>query len=153
MYLGPFASPARMVQLSEASITHVLNVGEAPSVLATGRDAIREVAWHPIVDLERIPFETAITCLETLHRMVCVPESRVYVHCVAGWNRSPTVVWLYLVACGIEKATARKLIERNAPDAVPCHSKLIDDTLVEAVRRHGKAHFLPHRRPKAIAGI
>ena len=77
------------------------NVSDTPSVLRAGSRQFREVAWHPVVDRQRIPDGDAISCLTTLHRMVCEEGARVYVHCVAGWSRSPTVVWLYLVACGV----------------------------------------------------
>src|SRR6516164_6163436 len=86
LWLGPFASPERRPVLVAAGVTHLLNVGEAPSVLSTTDGPFREVAWHPVADLERIPDESASSCLKTLHRMVCEPDARVYVHCVAGWN-------------------------------------------------------------------
>jgi protein-tyrosine phosphatase len=123
IWLGPFASPKRELELIAAGVTHVLNVGEAPSVIAAGN--FRDVAWHEIADLTRIPDDQAIACLSTLHRMVCESDARVYVHCVAGWNRSPSVVWLYLVACGLSPQEARSLIERGAPDAIPGHPQLV----------------------------
>jgi Swiss Army Knife protein, DSP-PTPase phosphatase domain len=148
--LGPFASPARQRGLIAAGITHLLNVSEAPSVLAARAGGFREVVSYPIVDLERIPDDTAANCLDTLHRMVCEPDSQVYVHCVAGWNRSPTVVWLYLVACGLPPEEAKTTVEQGAPDAIPGHPKLVDAALVETVRRLGSCSFLPHPRPQAI---
>jgi hypothetical protein len=150
IFLGPFASPARLGMLRSAGITHVLNVGEAPSVLVAGPESMREVIWHAIEDLERIPTSAGIESLESLHRMVCQSNARVYVHCVAGWNRSPTIVWLYLIACGRSREEAKATIEKRARDAVPGHVKLADATLVEEVQRHGRAHFLPHPRPDAL---
>jgi Swiss Army Knife protein, DSP-PTPase phosphatase domain len=148
--LGPFASPKREPDLVAAGITHLLNVGEAPGVLTPRVGGFREVAWCPIVDLERIPDETAEDCLATLHRMVCEVQAHVYVHCIAGWNRSPTVVWLYLIACGRSPDEAKQLIEQAARDAIPGHSKLVDTALVEMVRRLGSESFLPHPRCEAL---
>jgi hypothetical protein len=150
LWLGPFASPERRPVLTAAGITHLLNVGEAPSVLAASDGPFREVAWHPITDLERMPDELAILCISTLHRMLCEPDARVYVHCIAGWNRSPTVVWLYLIGCGLPPEMARRIIEARAPDAIAGHSKLIDSTLVESVRQFGAQSFQPHPRPQAL---
>lgn len=147
---GPFASPPRSDDLLAAGVTHILNVGESPSVLRAGEGSFREVAWRPVADLERIPDEAARECLDTLHRMLTEPDSRVYVHCVAGWNRSPTVVWLYLVACGADPPQARQAIGRRSPSAVPAHPKLIDERLVSFVRSHGGANYLPHPRPEAL---
>ena len=136
-----------------AGVTHLLNVGEAPSVLSITDGPFREIAWHPVADLERIPDELASSCLTTLHRMVCEPDARVYVHCVAGWNRSPTMVWLYLVACGLPPESARALIEAHAPDAVPGHARLVDSALVERVQGLGRQSFFPHPRPEALVPV
>ena len=51
-------------------MTHILNVGEAPSVLSAAPGGFREVAWHPVEDLVRIPDEAAIACIDALHRML-----------------------------------------------------------------------------------
>jgi len=153
IWLSPFASPQRAPTLSGAGVTHLLNVGEAPSVLTMADGPFREVAWHRIADLERIPDAEALACLQTLHRMVCQPEARVYVHCIAGWNRSPTIVWLYLVACGMSPSDARRVIEALAPDAIPAHSRLLDGALIEAVRTFGAETFLPHPRLEALEVI
>lgn len=110
----------------------------------------QEVVWIPITDLERVPDNIAVGCLSTLHRMVCQPEARVYVHCIAGQNRSPTVLWLYLLACGIPAGRAKAIIEAGAPDAIPGHRRLIDTALVEVVRRFGDRSFFPHPRPEAL---
>jgi hypothetical protein len=150
LWLGPFASPERCPTLVAGGVTHLLNVGEAPSVLRPDDGPFREVAWHAITDLERIPNKLAVGCLSSLHRMVCEPESRVYVHCIAGWNRSPTIVWLYLVACGVSPEDSRRIIQQRAWDSVPGHSRLIDPALVAGVQAFGAESFLPHPRPEAL---
>jgi len=150
IWLGPFASPQRLSTLVAAGITHILNVGEAPSVLAANDGPFREIAWHPIVDLERMPDESAINCLLKLHGMLCEREARVYVHCIAGLNRSPTIVWLYMVACGIDPDAAKRMITRQAQDAVPGHARLVDTKLIERIRGFGIGAFLPHPRLDAL---
>jgi protein-tyrosine phosphatase len=147
---GPFAVKARADDLRAAGVTHVLNVGEAPSVLQAVDGPFHEIAWHPIVDFELIPHETARGCLNTLHRMLLESGSRVYVHCVAGWNRSPTVVWLYLIACGLDPSQARQAIERRSLNAVPAHGKLVNGELIEFVQGHGRACYQPHARPEVL---
>jgi protein-tyrosine phosphatase len=148
--VGPFASRPRQADLRECGVTHVLNVSESPSLPVEEGAGFIEVAWLPVGDLTRIPDETARECLETLQRMLVLPGSRVYVHCIAGRNRSPTVVWLYLVACGCDAAEARRWITERSPDAVPAHPLLVDGRLVEFARRHGAARFLPHPRAEVL---
>lgn len=151
--LGPFASPERCPALVASGITHILNVGEAPSVLGPADGPFAETVSHPVVDLSRIPTDLATTCISTLHRMVCTPRSKVYVHCVAGRNRSPTILWLYLVACGVEPSEAKEGIVARSWDSVPGHSQLIDADLVDAVQSYGRRNFLPHPRPEALVFV
>ena len=139
-----------MSALTAVCITHILNVGEAPSILTANDGQFRNVIWHPVTDLELIPEPLAVACLESLHQMLSEADARVYVHCIAGLNRSPTVVWLYLVACGIEPAEAKTIVEKRAPDAIAGHSKLVDAGLVAAAQKFGSEHFLPHPRPDVL---
>jgi hypothetical protein len=149
LWIGPFASPERQPTLLAGGVTHILNVGEAPCVLSPGAGSLHEVTWRPVVDLERIPDAVALDCLDTLHRMVCEPGSRVYVHCLAGWNRSPTVLWLYLVGCGMDPDAAKALIVSRAWDAIPGHPRLVDAELLRVVCTHAR-RYLPHPRPEAL---
>jgi hypothetical protein len=153
IWQGPFASPQRALQLSAAGITHILNVGECESVLRAQDGPFVEVAWHPIADFERIPSDVALRCLDALHRMSCSPDSSVYVHCIAGWNRSPTIVWLYLVACGVDCQMAKELIAAQSWDSVPGHPRLVDDDLVHLVAQHGAENYVPHPRPEVLFAI
>jgi hypothetical protein len=148
LFQGPFATGTRADDLLAAGVSHVLNVGEVASVLPAG--LFREVAWRPVVDLERVPDDVARDCLDCLHRMLAEPDSRVYVHCVAGWNRSPTVVWLYLVACGLDPIEAKQASGRRSLNAIPAHPKLVDEQLVRLAQEHGRSRYLPHPRPEAL---
>lgn len=150
LWLGPFASPQRINQLREVGITHVLNVSEAPSVLTCESAGLTDIRWHPLDDMQHLPIERVLEVLESLHAMALQPDSRVYVHCIAGQNRSPTVLWLYLLACGVANEVARELISRRAMDAVPGHRRLVGDGLVIAAKQLGQAKFLPLTRPEII---
>jgi protein-tyrosine phosphatase len=97
-----------------------------------------------------MPEEQVANCLSSFHRMICEPDSKIYVHCIAGQNRSPTIAWLYLVGCGVSPRDAKAMIERSSPDAIPGHSKLVDDQLIAAVIKLGEQQFLPHPRPAVL---
>jgi hypothetical protein len=139
--------------LLDIGVTHILNVSECASELACGEGGFREVVWRPLVDLERIPDADAINCLDSLHRMVCEPGSQVYVHCIAGRNRSATVIWLYLVACGIDPEQARIGIGRRSPSSFPAHPKMVEQSLVEFIKGHGHTGYRPHSRPNALEWV
>lgn len=148
---GAFASQQRADCLLAQGVTHILNVGEAASIVRAQPGGFRQVADRAIVDLERIPDADALACLDTLHEMLQEPAGKVYVHCIAGQNRSPTIVWLFLIACGIAPAEAKELIEKRTLDAVPGHVKLIDEALVKLVQSHGQERYLPLGDPLILA--
>jgi len=140
---GQFATPERAAILREQGITHVLNVGEGRSIIDAydfGFDAVVDV---PVVDLQLIPTDIAIAAMDALHDMLTVPHNRAFIHCIAGQNRSPTILWLYFLACGLDDDAARTLIANRSPDAVPGHGRLIDGNLVTAAKLHGRSHYLP----------
>lgn len=147
---GDFASERNLSELRRASITHIVNVGESPNQLHPEDGPFVRLAWCPIEDLVLIPEDAALECLEVLHTATCDGDSNVYIHCVAGWNRSPTILSLYLLACGVERGIASKLVSQASYDAVPFHSKLINEELLKSVVKHGHSSFLPHKRPQAI---
>ncbi len=99
----------------------------------------QRVANVPLQDLTLIPSEAAAAVLNLMRDASAVPDVKLYVHCTAGQNRSPTVVWLYLVACGMPPGEAKRLIVARSPDAIPGNASLVDDELIEAARQHGRA--------------
>ena len=147
---GQFATPERASVLRDQGVTHVLNVGEGGSIISAESFGFFEVFDSPVVDLERIPDDIAIGALDTLHAMLSVPDSRVFIHCVAGQNRSPSILWLYFIACGMSPDDARTLITERSPDAVPGHGKLVDEHLVAIAKLHGAENYLPLNDPTVL---
>jgi hypothetical protein len=148
--VGPFASPERAKDLLAAGVTHVLNVSDGPPVVGAGEGSFAEVAWVPMSDSRPLPRATTAWVLDTLHELVSVSGSHVYVHCVAGAVRSPTVLWLYLVACGLPPEHARELIESRSPAATAGHPRMVTDDHVLFAQMHGLTHYFPHPRPDIV---
>ncbi|MCI0700564.1 MAG: hypothetical protein L0241_05745 [Planctomycetia bacterium] len=148
--IGPFASPERGVNLLAAGVTHVLNVSDAPSALSAGAESFAEIAWVPMSDSKRLSRSTTALALDTLHRLVSVPNSHVYVHCIAGMVRSPTILWLYLIACGVSPKEARTWIEKRSPMANAGSSRMVDREHVLLAQMHGLMHYFPHPRGEVI---
>lgn len=153
LWQGPFASRERLPELQAAGVTHILNVCETTCELSPGDGPFVEITQHPFADNRVLPLGPALATLDALHRMVCVPGSVVYVHCVAGWMRSPTFLWLYLFACGSEGIAAARAIRHRNPRAEPGYAELIDGPLLNAIHAHGQQHYLPHPRPESLAFI
>ncbi|MFT3772274.1 MAG: hypothetical protein QM820_43290 [Minicystis sp.] len=92
----------------------------------------------PIADCVPILDESLKECLTALDAMFARPEAKVFVHCLAGQNRSPTIAWLYLVRLGWEELAAREQIADRAADAVPAHPHLITPELVSLAKSWGR---------------
>ena len=150
IWQGRFAADRLLTTFQFFGITHILNVAETPNQLTENDGPFKRIAWTPIEDGVNIPQPAAIQCVDALHECVCDNQSNVYIHCVAGWNRSPTFHWLYLVACGVESDAAINMITKSSFDAVPAHPKLINTSLVDTIIKHGELNFQPHPRPTAL---
>lgn len=147
IYLGPYPLPPTVEALHAAGVRRVLNVADGRGAYEESEPRFAEVAWHAVEDLQRIPPEVAAICLQTLHRLLHgEPDAKVYVHCAAGQNRSPTVIWLYLIAAGVSPDEARQRIESASPDAIPGHPKLVDEELVAWAREFGIKAIRGHLR-------
>ena len=143
--IGRFPTPERAEALARAGVTHILNVGEAPSLaLHRERFQVTEVA---ILDLEPIPEAQAAACVDAIHAALAEPTSRIYVHCIAGRNRSPSIAWLYLIACGIDPEVAAQMITSRCPDAVPGHVQLVSEGLVRFIVEYGRSHNMTVKVP------
>lgn len=151
LFVGRFASRDSLANLRELDVTDVLNVSDTPSQLTSDDGPFRSVSWLYIEDRTLIPVDVAINAIELIHHSLVKPDGRVYVHCMAGWNRSPIILWLYLLACGLKPHDAAQLVVSNALDAVPGHGLLVDSNLIAFVQSHGRDNFTPHTRPSSIA--
>jgi len=150
---GAYPDNERVKALREKGITHILNVGGAPFEDSIKAHGFLETRWEPFDDLVRIPNAVAITCINALFGMLRSPDSNVYIHCVAGQNRSPTILWLFYLSCGMDADVAKRMIEDRTLDAVAGHPKLVDDELIELVKAHGRSHFLPLRRSEIMEPV
>lgn len=147
--LGQFVTEARSQVLQSHRVTHVLNVSDATSLASTVTTF--EVVDVPITDLHPIAVDDAATCIHAIHAVMQVPEAKLYVHCIAGQNRSPTILWLYLIACGIEPGQAKEMIVQRSPDAVPGHRALASGAIVSAAQQLGAAQAMHQVDPEVLA--
>ena len=119
--VGPFLSPSRVPLLQVAGVTDILNVSDARSYPETLAAGFRSVVFVPIADCVPIDPETVGEVLLALDEMFQRQGARVFVHCLAGQNRSPTVIWLYLKSLGVNAQVAREMIESVSRDSIGGH--------------------------------
>ncbi len=148
--VGPFASSERAKKLLAAGVTHVLNVSDEPSHVSAGDNSFADVVWVSMSDSRRLAPATVVQAINALHELASAPDAHVYVHCVAGQIRSPTILWLYLIACGLPAKFARDTIETRSPNATAGHYRMVDHEHVSLAQKHGSKHYLPHPRPDVL---
>ena len=131
IYLGGYLSSAKVDALLQRQINHVVNVGTMPNQY--GQDKFK-ITYMPIEDLKLLPLSYVKNFLRTFHHIHNSPDSKIYIHCLAGQNRSPTLLWLYFISCGMPEESARMAIEKNTLETVPGHSNLVNDELLNQIR-------------------
>jgi hypothetical protein len=152
--VGPFVSPERAPVLVASGITDLLNVSDSrnwPEITSAG---FRSISWIPIADCVPIDGELVTEALTRLDELFTQPGARVLVHCLAGQNRSPTMIWLYLRSLGVNANVAKSMIEAASPDAVGGHPLLLSPETIDAMvgHRFGRTEELSARLRKVVLG-
>lgn len=128
--IGPYPYPKDIKSLKDKGVSCILNVAG----IGRHQNQDKDISFYfvPIEDLRPIPVNKCKQCfdiiLDALNR-----GDKIYVHCSAGQNRSPTVVWLFMIAYGIDKNEAKEAIEEAYIDSVPGHPLMIDKSLMDWV--------------------
>jgi hypothetical protein len=124
IFVGQYPKADAFLRLQHLGITTILNV--SGGVYDHPRLAVVNV---PVQDLVELPLPTADKIVETIVGVVTRGE-RIYVHCIAGQNRSPGSVFLGLLALGIGREQAARLIEESTLDAVAHHEAIITERVI-----------------------
>src|SRR5258706_7043279 len=105
------ASLENMLRLAATDVTHVLSLEtEFDDPKITGNTGII-VRWLPQPDdLRPKPPEWFAQGVSFLEEALSRNESKVYVHCLAGIQRSPLMILAYLCATGMEMSKAMDLV-------------------------------------------
>ena len=112
--------------LQDLGVTHLLNLdlpyGSTKIVMPSGLKVV-EILLH---DMGPMSNADARCVVAVIQRALDLEGGKIYVHCNAGLSRSPTAVWLYLVATGWDEDKASDTISAaathlGAPDAILVH--------------------------------
>jgi hypothetical protein len=150
---GSFVDDSKARYLKEKGVTHILNTSNVPNQVEASGYGFAEITWVEMRDHVLIPEDRAIAAISTLYRMLIVEGGTVFVHCVAGQNRSATVLWLFLIACKIDDSEAKRMIEEANIDAVPAYPRLLSPDLIAKVKQYGQEHFVIDADHKALKPI
>jgi protein-tyrosine phosphatase len=128
IYLGEYPDATAFARLATLGVTDILNVA------ATSYDQPGfTVHAIPLQDLEEMPLADAERAVRLVKRVVTA-GGRIFVHCMAGQNRSPGVLFLSLLHLGHDAAEAERMIVDASLDAIPRHPLIVTPRVVEYVR-------------------
>jgi atypical dual specificity phosphatase len=113
IYQGGWLRPEHIDELSRLGITHILNL-DLPSTDGLPVTDF-EITVHNIFirDYSLMTPQLVREVMEVIDHCLSLPGSKIYIHCVAGVSRSPTITWLYLIHSGATPAEALEKITPN----------------------------------------
>jgi hypothetical protein len=120
VFQGAFPDDAAAKYLRQCGVSAILNVSGGTLDSAAGFESLAV----PFPDGFPIPKDAIERSLLFMGKSIKAGK-KVFVHCSAGQNRSPTIVWLYLIFAGMTEEQAMKVFEGKTLDAVPGHPKLV----------------------------
>ncbi len=108
LWVGAFVQPQDAVLLEKTLITTVLSLQTDEDMASCGiqfeklLDAYQaagiELRRLPVPDFDRVSLAARLpSCVAELEKALQPRQTRVYLHCTAGINRSPTVAAAYLI--------------------------------------------------------
>ena len=126
LWVGSFIRPGDVRELKSLGINTIINLQSDEDVAAYGISLsgiiaacrMEDVEYRriPTPDFDKVAFAIKLPlCVAELEAALARDQSRVYLHCSAGINRSPTTAAAYLIrARGFSAAEAcRYMVERR----------------------------------------
>jgi protein-tyrosine phosphatase len=109
IYLGNYTAAEDRALLHNLGITHIINV--TPELPLFPGEFI--YLCIPVIDLE----ETDISKYFRVAKQFISQElsKKIFVHCMAGMSRSPTIVLSYLIGTGMSFQSAYKFVKERHP--------------------------------------
>jgi protein-tyrosine phosphatase len=128
VYQGGWILPSDVPVLVDIGITHILNLDLPPDDPAPfQRAGLRHKTFSLIDGCLMLP-QRVRDIMNAIDGCLSSPAHKIYVHCVEGVSRSPTIVWLYLIHSGMSPEQARAVIHPNP--------LLYDDVIVGGLIRN-----------------
>ena len=113
IYQGGWLRPQHIPELVQLGITHVLNLdlpSTDPMPLHEANITLHNV---PVRDYCLMTPQLVREIIEVIDTSLSSPGHKIYIHCVVGVSRSPTITWLYLIHKGLSPEDATAKIKPN----------------------------------------
>jgi len=134
IYQGGWIVPQDIPELVQLGITHILNLDLPYEDSLAFREAHLTLRNLYIPDYCLMKPQLVREVIDVIEESLSSPSHKLYIHCIVGVSRSPTVSWLYLIHTGFspEEAAARA-----KPNPV-----MVDDVMVQQLIAN-RPSFIP----------
>ena len=113
IYQGGWIMADDIPVLTQFNITHILNLDLPYDDVQPFIDAGFTLHTVSIIDNCLMLPQQVRDVMEVIDNELSSPDHKIYIHCVEGVSRSPTISWLYLIHTGFSPDEARKRIHPN----------------------------------------
>ena len=113
IYQGSWLLPRHIPELIQLGITHILNLDlpyEDPLPFVQANLTLHNVF---IRDQCLMTPQLVRDALDVIDKSLSSPGHKIYIHCIEGVSRSPTITWLYLIHRGLSPEDAAVKIRPN----------------------------------------
>ncbi|MBI4633405.1 MAG: dual specificity protein phosphatase family protein [Deltaproteobacteria bacterium] len=113
IYQGGWLRPQYIPELVQLGITHILNLDhpyEDPLPLIEANITVHNVY---IRDQSLMTPQLVRKAMHVIDESLSSPRHKIYIHCIEGVSRSPTITWLYLIYRGLSPEDAFVKVKPN----------------------------------------
>ena len=113
IYQGGWIVPGDIPELAQLGITHILNLDLPYEDSSAFREAKFTLLNYYILDQCLMKPQLVREVIEIIEESLSSPRHRLYIHCIVGVSRSPTISWLYLIHTGLSPEDAAETVTPN----------------------------------------
>jgi protein-tyrosine phosphatase len=113
IYQGGWLRLQYIPELVQLGITHILNLDhpyEDPLPVIEANLTLHNIY---IRDQSLMTPQLVRDAIAVIDRSLASPDHKIYIHCIEGVSRSPTIAWLYLIHTGLSPEDAFETVKPN----------------------------------------
>ncbi len=113
IYQGGWLRPQYIPELVKLGITHILNLDhpyDNPLPVIEANLVLHNIY---IRDQSLMTPQLVRDAMAVIDRSLSSPRHKIYIHCIEGVSRSPTIAWLYLIHTGLSPEDAFAKVKPN----------------------------------------
>ena len=113
IYQGSWPLPRDIPRLVKIGITHIFNLDlpyEDPTPFIDARFTLHNLF---IRDACLMLPQVVREAIHVIDQSLSSPGHKIYIHCIEGVSRSPTITWLYLIHKGLSPEDAIEIVRPN----------------------------------------